>query len=79
LQAISTTGWSAVPSSPVITRETASGLTVYVPVSGEQCWNAPLPCTPYFSANLALRVKGDMSSGFVNQGALPVRSSRLFP
>jgi len=44
---------------------TRSGLQVHVPVEGDRCWDAPLPCTPYFKTNLRLRVEGDMAKGFV--------------
>ena len=44
---------------------TRSGLTLYVPVKGEKCWDAPLPCTPYPNANLKLRRAGDIRYGFV--------------
>jgi len=49
---------------PMKERVTRSGLTVYVPEKGDQCWDAPLPCTPYFDENLRLRVPGDLSKGF---------------
>jgi len=44
---------------------TRSGLTLYVPVAGDKCWDAPLPCTPYPNANLKLRHSGDIRHGFV--------------
>jgi len=44
---------------------TRSGLTLYVPVTGEKCWDAPLPCTPYPNRNLKLRRADDMRHGFV--------------
>jgi hypothetical protein len=43
---------------------TRSGLEVRVPVKGNQCWDAPLPCTPYFNNELELREQGDLQSGF---------------
>lgn len=45
-------------------RTTDSGLTVHVPRSGDQCWDAPLPCTPFFHPNLELRAENDLSRGF---------------
>jgi hypothetical protein len=48
----------------MIARETNSGLTVFVPKNGDQCWDAELPCTPYFSPKLALRDPGSVSKGF---------------
>jgi hypothetical protein len=43
---------------------TRSGLMVYTPKDGGQCWDAPLPCTPYPQADLRLRRAGDLGSGF---------------
>jgi len=43
---------------------TRSGLEVRVPVKGNQCWDAPLPCTPYFNSELELRKQGNLQSGF---------------
>ena len=42
---------------------TGSGLTVYTPVRSDECWDAPLPCTPYFRPQLKLRGKS-LSEGF---------------
>jgi hypothetical protein len=56
-------------SVPLQTRTTNSGLTVHVPVEGDQCWSAPLPCAPRFDPNLRLRTRGDMSKGFTVGGA----------
>ena len=35
-------------------RKTNDNLTVYTPVKGDQCYNSPLPCTPYFNENLKI-------------------------
>lgn len=43
---------------------TKSGLVLWVPRKGSQCWDARLPCTPYPAPRLALRRTGDLSSGF---------------
>lgn len=43
---------------------TSSGLIVYTPQAGDQCWDAQLPCTPYLSDSLCLRDEEDMSRGF---------------
>jgi len=52
------------PNATLITRKTSSGLTIYVPVETNQCWDAPLPCTPYFLNSLHLRQAGKLESGF---------------
>lgn len=62
---------------PMRACSTLSGLTVYVPVAGDQVWDSELPATPYFSSLLRLRVDGDLSRGFTKTapgsgGASPV-------
>ena len=37
--------------------------TITVPIEGDRCFNSPLPCSPYYYANLELRGK-DLQSGF---------------
>lgn len=44
---------------------TNSGLVMFLPEKGDQCWDAPLPCTPYMNPDLRLRRKGDMQYGFI--------------
>ena len=50
---------------PVVSLKTNSvqGITIYSPVSGDQCWDSPLPCSPYLNAGLGLR-GSDLKSGF---------------
>jgi hypothetical protein len=67
-----------VPSLPqprVVPEQTNSGLTIYVPVETNQCWDAPLPCSPYFSDTLRLRRSNELGSGFVSNG--PVAEKRM--
>ena len=64
IQNISTNGWHDVKKVPLDTKVTASGLHVFTPIAGDQCWDAPLPCTPYFNEDLSLRNPNDISSGF---------------
>jgi hypothetical protein len=54
----------------VTPRTLPSGLVVYEPGSTMQCWDATLPCTPFRNDALALRVPGDLASGFT---VAPVR------
>lgn len=61
---ISLDGWHAVKQVPLDVKFTKSGLRVYVPISGDQCWDAPLPCTPYFNEALRLRDPDHVASGF---------------
>ncbi|MCE9613221.1 MAG: hypothetical protein K8T26_03040 [Lentisphaerae bacterium] len=61
---------------PMKTMVTDSGLAVYVPVTGNQSWDSPLPSTPYFVRSLRLRVPDDMGRGFNRQAAsVPLTSS----
>jgi len=41
------------------------GITVYQPISGDLCGNAPLPCTSTLLPLLHLKKQGDMSKGFM--------------
>ena len=64
-QPISVSGFHPVRKVPLRTKTTLSGLTVYLPKTGDQCWDARLPSTPYFNRNLALRDPEKISSGFM--------------
>lgn len=57
-----------LPEVRVVVRRTASGLIVYVPAEGNQCWDAPLPCAPYFDNTLRLRSPGNLGGGFDSEG-----------
>ncbi len=57
-----------LPKAAVIVRRTLSGLDVYVPAQGNQCWDAPLPCTPYFDPSLRLRDPSSLRWGFTSEG-----------
>ena len=57
-----------LPVARVAPRLTGSGLIVYIPAVGNQCWDAPLPCTPYFDNTLRLRSPGNLGGGFVSEG-----------
>ena len=53
LNSISVAGWQAIPIQAVEVKKTESGLAVYVPKDGVQCWNETLPCASIFNANLS--------------------------
>lgn len=55
--------WPPLPLSRTTVRTTASGLVVRVPVEGDQCWNAPIPCAPTLDPRLAY------DGGFVKRPA----------
>jgi hypothetical protein len=59
---------SPLPKPALILQNTLSGLAVYVPVQGQQCWDAPLPCTPYFDESLRLRATSSLRWGFTSEG-----------
>ena len=65
LKEISFSGYQAVAEVPLDKKVTQSGLIVYTPKNSDQCWDAPLPCTPYFNTSLMLREPGNLASGFV--------------
>lgn len=52
------------PPTSLVVKSTLSSQAIYTPLRGDQCWDSPLPCTPYFNPNLRLRRQGDLSSGF---------------
>lgn len=54
-----------VPTPDMESFITSSGLHLWVPASGDQCWNAPLPCTPYPNSNLILRNEATLARGFM--------------
>jgi hypothetical protein len=58
---------SRLPKANMVSRRTLSGLAVNVPVQGNQCWDAPLPCTPYFDETLRLRNGDSMRWGFASE------------
>lgn len=57
-------GFWKTPSVELKIFETNSGLNVFVPEKGDQCWDAPLPCSPMPNADLRLRREGEMRYGF---------------
>lgn len=54
------------PKTILGTFKTASGLEIYFPVKGDQCWDSALPCSPSKDENLRLR--GDsLRTGFISR------------
>ncbi len=56
-------GFAPIPTPALEQQTTESGLVVNVPAEGYHCWDAPLPCTPYFNPGLHLLGQG-LGSGF---------------
>ena len=57
-------GFSHVPEVRTVPYPLSSGLTVNVPITTNQCWNADLPCSPYFLDELQLRRDASPRWGF---------------
>jgi hypothetical protein len=65
-----------LPRTSLVSHQTLSGVTVYVPAEGDQCWDAALLCTPYFDGTFRLRRPENMRWGFESEGPpLPLLSS----
>lgn len=47
-------GVQPIQSVELVDQKTGSGLVVKVPVTGDQCFDSPIPCTPYFNERLTL-------------------------
>ncbi len=56
----------ARPADTLSSRTTDSGLVVYFPTVGPECWNFPLPCIPQndYNPKLSLIVPGNLQAGF---------------
>jgi hypothetical protein len=55
-----------LPAPKLTPHQTTSGLTINMPVETNQCWDAPLPCSPYFHDTLHLRQAGKLERGFAS-------------
>lgn len=52
-----TESWPRLPQTEEPkTRQTPDGQTVYVPSRGDQCFDLPIPCTPYFKKDLQFKI-----------------------
>jgi hypothetical protein len=54
------------PKPGLVVFHTLSGLAIYVPAQGGNCWDALLPCTPYPDETLRLRTPPSMRAGFAS-------------
>lgn len=57
-------GFHPLPVVEIDQFKTASGLKVNVPVGSDKCWGTRPPCTPYPRADLRLRDRSALRSGF---------------
>lgn len=53
----------------LIRRIKGSGLIIYTPGAGDQCWDAPFPCTRYFRSELRLRGKSLSEDFYLDESA----------
>src|SRR5258708_11632061 len=58
-----------LPEPKLTPHQTTSGLTINMPVETNQCWDAPLPCSPYFHDTLHLRQAAELASGIASRGS----------
>jgi hypothetical protein len=61
---LDTDGLSQVPEARTVPYHLTSGLTVSVPITTNQCWDADLPCSPNFLDELQLRRDASLRWGF---------------
>lgn len=69
-------GWEPIRKVTLKEMVTDKGLKIYIPATGYQCWDAPLPNGPFFYPNLQLRGQGLQSGfksslGLLNGGTAP--------
>lgn len=64
IKKISLSGWQQLDESPLTIHETRSGLKILQPLTGDQCGDSDIPCTPYLNPNLRLIKKDNIRSGF---------------
>jgi hypothetical protein len=66
IKEVSSSGWHPIKTIPLIQKKTLSGLVIFTPEQGNQCWDSPLPCTTpaRFNPDLRLRIPGKLTSGF---------------
>jgi len=57
-------GAGKIPTTELKIFRTHSGLEIFTPVKGDQCWNSPLPASPYPNPKLHMR-NGTVQSGFI--------------
>ncbi len=54
---------SSYPEAELTTKKTIDNTIIYMPVKDGSCYNAPLPCTPFFNPKLEMRGKS-LQDGF---------------
>ncbi len=59
LDKILSNGFQPIETIQILERSTKSGLKIYLPQNGDQCYDSPLPCAPYFNESLKLVIERD--------------------
>jgi hypothetical protein len=77
-RAIEVPGFLSVPAAKTVPYRLSSGLTVQVPIETNQCWDAVIPCSPFFSDSLQLRRGGNLRWGFRVESLNSASSSDKF-
>lgn len=72
-------GFYPLPSPPLRTVRTASGITLDTPVQSDQQWESPLLTTPNPNTQLRLRCEGDLGCGFTANSFAILPISRQTP
>jgi hypothetical protein len=71
-------GFLPVPQARTVQYGLISGLIVHVPIETNQCWDATIPCSPYFAESLQLRYGQNLRWGFRVEGLDSSLSSDKF-
>jgi len=56
---INITTWGDIPRTPLETKTVLIQTTIYLPITTDRCWDAPLPCTPSLEPNLRVQRDGN--------------------
>jgi len=72
-------GFLPVPQAKTMAYGLSSGLIVRVPIETNQCWDALIPCSPYFADSLQLRHTEDLRWGFRVGGPDSITSDKFIP
>lgn len=51
--------FQVVPEVSLVGEQTVSGMNVFIPETGELCWDSPIPCAPRLNFSLSQRKSGD--------------------
>jgi hypothetical protein len=72
-------GFLPVPQARTVPYGLSSGLIVWVPIETNQCWDAAIPCSPYFADSLQLRRGENLRWGFRVEDRASLSSYKFTP